>query len=191
MTFWVTSASPRAKKSPSPETTPTPSSVAKKGAPNATVIQADVEAKAIGRNRPAHIAILGDARATAEALSSHLEARGHTNTGFRTDAEAHREVAEVFGREVVTLELTDPRFYHLDTALFVLHDEQIAYFPGAFSDDSRAVLRCRYPDAIIVEEQDATMFGCNAMSDGHHVFAATYAEHQKNVDAARRAGLLQ
>src|SRR5438105_1825956 len=74
-------------------------------------------------------------------------------TGFRTEAEAHREVAEVFGREVVTLELTDPRFYHLDTALFVLHDEQIAYFPGAFSDDSRAVLRRRYPDAIIVEEQ--------------------------------------
>jgi UPF0755 protein len=28
-------------------------------------------------------------------------------------------------------------------------------------------------------------------SDGHHVFAATYAEHLKNVDAARAAGLLK
>ena len=43
--------------------------------------------------------------------------------------------ADVFGREVVTLELVDPRFYHLDTALFALDAEQIAYFPGAFSDD--------------------------------------------------------
>ena len=30
-----------------------------------------------------------------------------------------------------------------------------------------------------------------AGTDGHHAFAATYAEHLKNVDAARRAGLLQ
>jgi UPF0755 protein len=30
-----------------------------------------------------------------------------------------------------------------------------------------------------------------AGSDGHHAFAATYAEHLRNVDAARNAGLLQ
>ncbi len=97
-------------------------------------------------------------------------------TGFRTDVDAHGEVAHVFGREVVTLELTDPRFYHLDTALFALDDEQIVYFPGAFSDASRAVLQRRYPDAIVVDERDATMFGCNAMSDGRHVFMPAGAD---------------
>ena len=69
-------------------------------------------------------------------------------TGFRTDPAAHREVQELFGREVVTLELVDPRFYHLDTALFVLDGDEIAYFPDAFSADSRQVLRRRYPDAM-------------------------------------------
>jgi N-dimethylarginine dimethylaminohydrolase len=97
-------------------------------------------------------------------------------TGFRTDVDAHREVARVFGREVVTLELTDPRFYHLDTALFALDDQQIVYFPGAFSEDSRALLQRRYPDAIVVDEQDATMFGCNATSDGRHVFMPAGAD---------------
>jgi N-dimethylarginine dimethylaminohydrolase len=97
-------------------------------------------------------------------------------TGFRTDVDAHGEVAHVFGREVVTLELTDPRFYHLDTALFALDDEQIVYFPGAFSDASRAVLQRRYPDAIVVDERDATVFGCNAMSDGRHVFMPAGAD---------------
>jgi N-dimethylarginine dimethylaminohydrolase len=97
-------------------------------------------------------------------------------TGFRTDVDAHQEVARVFGREVVTLELTDPRFYHLDTALFALDDQQIVYFPGAFSEDSQALLQRRYPNAIVVDEQDAAMFGCNAMSDGRHVFMPAGAD---------------
>jgi ornithine--oxo-acid transaminase len=97
-------------------------------------------------------------------------------TGFRTDLGAHREVQRVFDREVISLELIDPRFYHLDTALFALDDEQIVYFPGAFSDDSRALLRRRYPDAIVVDEHDAVAFGCNATSDGRHVFMPAGAD---------------
>jgi N-dimethylarginine dimethylaminohydrolase len=91
-------------------------------------------------------------------------------TGFRTDRDAHREVERVFDREVITLDLVDPRYYHLDTALFVLGDDQIVYSPAAFSDTSRQVLRRRYPDAIVVNERDAVAFGCNAASDGTHVF---------------------
>ncbi|MCB7136957.1 dimethylarginine dimethylaminohydrolase family protein [Cellulosimicrobium marinum] len=45
-------------------------------------------------------------------------------TGFRTDRAAHAEAAALWGREVVTLELVDPRFYHLDTALVVLRGNQ-------------------------------------------------------------------
>jgi N-dimethylarginine dimethylaminohydrolase len=97
-------------------------------------------------------------------------------TGFRTERAAHREVERVFGREVLSLELVDPRFYHLDTALFVLRGEEIVYFPGAFSDDSRATLQRRYPDALLVEESDAVAFGCNAASDGHHVFMPAGAD---------------
>jgi len=41
-------------------------------------------------------------------------------TGFRSTGDSHREVGEVFGREVVSLNLVDPRFYHLDTAIAVL-----------------------------------------------------------------------
>ena len=46
--------------------------------------------------------------------------------GFRTDPRAHAEAARVFGREVVSLELVDPRYYHLDTALAVLDATTIA-----------------------------------------------------------------
>jgi N-dimethylarginine dimethylaminohydrolase len=98
-------------------------------------------------------------------------------TGFRTEPEAHREAERVFGREVVTLQLVDPRFYHLDTALFALDRDQIVYAPNAFSDASCAELACRYPDAVLVDELDALAFGCNAFSDGHNVWLPAGAEH--------------
>jgi len=90
-------------------------------------------------------------------------------TGFRTDPAAHAEAGEALGLPVVTLELVDPRYYHLDTALCVLGPDEIAYFPGAFSPQSQAVLRELYPAAIIATAADAAVLGLNAVSDGYHV----------------------
>jgi N-dimethylarginine dimethylaminohydrolase len=89
--------------------------------------------------------------------------------GFRTDLRAHGEIAGMFDRRVISLELIDPRFYHLDTALTVLDDSTIAYYPPAFSYVSRAHLETLFPDAILVDTADAYAFGLNAVSDGRHV----------------------
>jgi N-dimethylarginine dimethylaminohydrolase len=98
-------------------------------------------------------------------------------TGFRTTRAAHAEVSVRLDVDVVSLELVDPRFYHLDTALAVLSTAsddgarpEVAYFPGAFAPASLAVLRERYPDAIEASEDDAAVLGLNAVSDGRHVF---------------------
>lgn len=100
-------------------------------------------------------------------------------TGFRTSVESHAELAGVTGREVVTLRLVDPRFYHLDTALAVLDpagaDANIAYLPEAFDDASRAELRRRYPDAVKVGIEDARWLGLNSISDGRNVVIASRA----------------
>lgn len=96
-------------------------------------------------------------------------------TGFRTSLEAHIEAAEALDRPVVSLELVDPRFYHLDVAIAVLDDgngaapADIAYYPGAFSQHSRRTLGELFPDAICCTEEDARVLGLNAVSDGHHV----------------------
>jgi N-dimethylarginine dimethylaminohydrolase len=95
--------------------------------------------------------------------------------GFRTDIAAHDELRAQLRVPVVSLRLVDPRFYHLDTAMAVLRDDNIAYFPGAFDALSRDVLRQRFPHALIVDERDAAAFGCNAMSDGHHVIVSAQA----------------
>jgi N-dimethylarginine dimethylaminohydrolase len=89
--------------------------------------------------------------------------------GFRTERRAHAEIAALVGMPVVSLELVDPRFYHLDTALAVLDDTTIAYYPPAFSDEARAQLLELYPDAIEVGSADADVLGLNAVSDGLNV----------------------
>ncbi|MFF5447657.1 dimethylargininase [Streptomyces sp. NPDC012888] len=90
-------------------------------------------------------------------------------TGFRSDPRSHAEAQDFFGRPVISLTLVDPEYYHLDTALSVLDDQTVAYYPPAFSASSRAVLRRLFPDALIAGDADARVFGLNATSDGLNV----------------------
>lgn len=100
-------------------------------------------------------------------------------TGFRSAGDSHGEVARLFGREVLTLTLVDPAFYHLDTAIAVLDPtpgaEDIAYLPKAFDAASRAALEARFPDAILVSDEDAAVLGLNSFSDGANVVIASRA----------------
>ncbi|MGW1024579.1 dimethylargininase [Streptomyces sp. NPDC002577] len=96
-------------------------------------------------------------------------------TGFRTTPAAHQQAQEYFGTPTVTLRLTDPYFYHLDTALFALDDDNIAYYPGAFTPGSLDVLRRLFPDAVVATRDDAMAFGLNSVSDGRHVVIAPRA----------------
>ena len=96
-------------------------------------------------------------------------------SGFRSDTRSHREIETIFGREVVSLQLVNPSFYHLDTALAVIDHETIAYLPSAFDETSLAILRRRFPDAIIATEEDAAVLGLNSFSDGHNVVIAERA----------------
>lgn len=105
--------------------------------------------------------------------------------GFRTDPRAHAEAGEALGRPVVSLKLVDDRFYHLDTALAILDDETITYYPQAFSASSRKVLRQLFPGAVIADETDATAFGLNLVSDGHNVFLNAEARGMATKLAAR------
>jgi N-dimethylarginine dimethylaminohydrolase len=95
--------------------------------------------------------------------------------GFRTRLAAHAEAQELFGVPVIGLRLVDPRYYHLDTALAVLDDRTVAYYPGAFSEGSREVLRRLFPDAILASAEDAAVLGLNAVSDGRAVVLSAQA----------------
>jgi N-dimethylarginine dimethylaminohydrolase len=106
--------------------------------------------------------------------------------GFRTTREAHGELASLTGREVISLQLVDPRLFHLDLALAVLDDQRdhITYYPDAFSPESRRLLGTLFPDALIANEHDTYAFGLNAVSDGLHVFIPSGARQLRDELAA-------
>lgn len=117
--------------------------------------------------------------AEAGAMSDWLRERGTdivlAGWGFRTSVEAHAEAAAAIGRPVVSLNLVDPAFYHLDVALAVLGDHDIAYLPEAFSPRSQELLREQFPDALQVSREEALTFGLNLVSDGLNVVLPTEA----------------
>lgn len=111
-------------------------------------------------------------------------------TGFRSTIASHRELSKVVKRDVVTLMLVRPEYYHLDTALAVLDarpgHEQIAYLPSAFAPASLAELEARYPDAIIVDEEEAAMLALNVVSNGRDVVLPSRAT--RFAEALRERG---
>lgn len=96
-------------------------------------------------------------------------------TGFRSDLDSHTELAAVTGHKVISVELVDPRYYHIDTALTALDGDNVAYLPEAFSAESQRLLAELYPNAIHVSPEDAAAFALNSVSDGRHVVVAAQA----------------
>jgi N-dimethylarginine dimethylaminohydrolase len=61
--------------------------------------------------------------------------------GQRSDAAARHAVEDTFGVDLIALELADPRFYHLDTALCPLPRGEVIYLPEAFTREGRRTIR--------------------------------------------------
>ncbi len=88
---------------------------------------------------------------------------------FRSEIASHNAVAGIVDHRVLSLQLVDPRFYHLDTCFCPLSDGRLIYYPGAFDEYARRVIEQNVPERIEVAEADAARFGCNAVCIDRHV----------------------
>ena len=88
---------------------------------------------------------------------------------IRSDARGHQQIGHMLGCRVIPLELVDPYYYHLDTCFCPLAPGVAIYFPEAFDDYGRQVLKELIPNLYPVEAAEARRFACNAVVVGKTV----------------------
>jgi N-dimethylarginine dimethylaminohydrolase len=88
---------------------------------------------------------------------------------IRSDVRGHQFIGHATGKQVLPVELVNPRFDHLDTCFCPLASGEALYFPDAFDSYGRRVLETHIPKLLAVTEPDALRFGCNAVVVGKTV----------------------
>jgi N-dimethylarginine dimethylaminohydrolase len=88
---------------------------------------------------------------------------------IRSDALAHQKVAEIIEQEVLSLELTNDWFYHLDTCFCPLTEGRALFYPPAFDPYARKVLDNHVPALFPVSAGEAARFACNAIVAGNDI----------------------
>ncbi len=101
----------------------------------------------------------------------------------RTDITSHNYIAELLKLTVISLELVDNRFYHLDTCFCPLTDGYLMYFPQDFDEYGKKVIEANVaPEKrIVVTDEEAMAFSCNAVSVGKAVVMNNTSERLKTA----------
>lgn len=89
----------------------------------------------------------------------------------RSDIASHTYISELLKIPVVSLELYNKSFYHLDTCFCPLEDDYLIYYPQAFDMYGNQIIENKVPEEkrIIVNEEEASYFTCNAVNIGKNV----------------------
>lgn len=87
--------------------------------------------------------------------------------GFRSSLASHAWLAKTLDIEVLSLELVNPHYYHLDTCFCPLDTGHVMFHPDAFSTESQLLIIEKIGDRLItVGEEDAKNFCLNAVNVG-------------------------
>jgi len=100
-----------------------------------------------------------------EGAGDALPFRGRVLAGYRTRSEfdAHTALAKVLDVEVLSVELVDERFYHLDLTFCPLDDAHALVVPQAWDSYGRDVVRSLVPNPIELTPDEANAFCANSV----------------------------
>lgn len=104
--------------------------------------------------------------------------------GQRTQRDAHEPLASFYpDRELVSLRLIDPHYYHVDTCLQPLWGGYFLYFPGAFDEEGIAEIERRIPPSrrLPVTASEAASFACNAVNLADQIVLNTPSSRLEGV----------
>lgn len=106
--------------------------------------------------------------------------------GHRSKENAYSEIAEVLGVPVVTLELIDDRFYHLDTCFLPVSEDKVFICKEAFSADGLTAISKLFKQVIEIPLEEAEGdFALNAHCLNDSVTGRKVATLQKGTEVTK------
>jgi len=91
---------------------------------------------------------------------------------FRSDIRSHQKIGELLQCLVISVELVQDRFYHLDTCFCPLPGNAAIWHPPAFDEYAQRAIRHHVKDLIEVAPEEAAHFACNAVVIGSDIVLA-------------------
>lgn len=90
-------------------------------------------------------------------------------TGFRASVASCEELAKKLDIDVMPLRLVDPAFYHLDMCFLPVTNQTAFYYPPAFSENSRNLLKRLVPNLHTLSSQEANAYAANSFVSGKNI----------------------
>lgn len=111
-------------------------------------------------------------------------------SGFRSSPAAATELATHFPTEhIVSVGLSNPYYYHLDTCLSPLPSGRFIYFPDAFDDLSRKKLEAI--GGYWVTERFCVQYGCNMVAHGDVAITSYIDDRMRQIAAKEDLKLIE
>ena len=106
-----------------------------------------------------------------EGAGDALPFRGVLLSGyrFRSDAASHAYVSTLTNAAVRSVELVDPRLYHVDITFCPLDDRRAIVAPMGWDDYGRRVVESLVPEPLVLEDDEALAFCANSVVVGDAV----------------------
>lgn len=89
--------------------------------------------------------------------------------GWRSDVSSHPQLSRLTGAPVRSVELVDPRFYHLDLTFCPLDDRRAIVAPIGWDRYGARVVADLVPEPLVLEADEALQFSANSIVVGSTV----------------------
>lgn len=88
---------------------------------------------------------------------------------LRSDAASHAYVSRLTGAAVRSVELVDPRLYHLDLTFCPLDERRAIVAPMGWDRYGRQVMEALVPEPLVLDDDDALAFCANSVVVGTNI----------------------
>lgn len=112
--------------------------------------------------------------------------------GQRSAKQSAEEIKKILPYPIHTFELTDPKHFHLDTALGFLREETVLCVENAFSPGSLDKLHSMFTTVIALPQEDVAFFGTNyVMVDDQIIIAKGISQKLRSIFEAYKFSVIE